>query len=197
MSEKDPTNADGGGNSLEKGERTFTQAELDAILADRLVRERSKYAGFDDLKAKAEKWAEFEESQKSETQKAIEAAQKAQQERDAAIQAGNTAMIKAKFLAVAASQGAEHPEDAYLLAQKNGVAIDDEGNVTGVDTAVQALIDAKRLPLSGKPTAPKLDGGAGGGNPPGDMPTLSEEEIKMARRMNLTPEQYQKAKLKT
>ena len=36
-------------------ERTFTQAELDAIVSDRLKRERSKYEGFEDLKAKAAK----------------------------------------------------------------------------------------------------------------------------------------------
>ena len=35
-------------------EKTFTQSELDSIVADRLRRERSKYEGFDEIKAKAE-----------------------------------------------------------------------------------------------------------------------------------------------
>lgn len=34
-------------------ERTFTQAEVNAIVADRLSRERSKYADYDELKARA------------------------------------------------------------------------------------------------------------------------------------------------
>lgn len=34
-------------------ERTFTQAEVNAIVTDRLNRERAKYADYDDLKAKA------------------------------------------------------------------------------------------------------------------------------------------------
>ena len=34
-------------------ERTFTQVEMNAIISDRLTRERSKYADYDDLKAKA------------------------------------------------------------------------------------------------------------------------------------------------
>ena len=34
-------------------ERTFTQAEMNAIIADRLNRERTKYADYDALKAKA------------------------------------------------------------------------------------------------------------------------------------------------
>lgn len=33
--------------------RTFTQDEVNAIVADRLTRERAKYADYDDLKAKA------------------------------------------------------------------------------------------------------------------------------------------------
>ena len=33
-------------------ERTFTQAEMNAIISDRLTRERSKYADYDDLKAR-------------------------------------------------------------------------------------------------------------------------------------------------
>jgi hypothetical protein len=35
-------------------ERTFTQSELDAIVQDRLKRERAKYSDYEDLKAKAE-----------------------------------------------------------------------------------------------------------------------------------------------
>ena len=37
-------------------ERTFTQAEVNAIIADRLNRERAKYADYDDLKAKAQQF---------------------------------------------------------------------------------------------------------------------------------------------
>jgi hypothetical protein len=36
-------------------EKTFTQAELDAVVKDRLKREREKYADYDAVKAKATK----------------------------------------------------------------------------------------------------------------------------------------------
>ena len=52
--------------------KTFTQQELDAIVADRLKRERQKYEGFDDYKAKAQKYDELEEANKSELDKAHE-----------------------------------------------------------------------------------------------------------------------------
>jgi phage I-like protein len=60
---------------------------------------------------------------------------------------------------------------------------------------VKALVDAGRLPLSGKPKAPGLDGGAGGGQPPGGQPVeLAAEELAIAQKLGLTVEQYQKAK---
>ena len=52
--------------------KTFTQQELDAIVADRLKRERQKYEGFEDFKAKAQKYDELEEANKSELDKAHE-----------------------------------------------------------------------------------------------------------------------------
>jgi hypothetical protein len=53
-------------------ERTFTQAEMDAIIGERLKRDRAKYADYDELKAKAAKYDEAEEASKSELQKAVE-----------------------------------------------------------------------------------------------------------------------------
>ena len=58
--------------AIENPERTFTQAEVDAIVGDRLKRDRQKYADYETLKEKADKFDEMEESNKSELQKAIE-----------------------------------------------------------------------------------------------------------------------------
>ena len=75
-------------------ERTFTQAEMNAIISDRLTRERSKYADYDDLKAKAAQFDAAQEAGKTELQKANEKAAKLQQQLDdtsralAAAQAG-------------------------------------------------------------------------------------------------------------
>ena len=70
-------------NQEEAIERTFTQAELDAIVSDRLKRDRAKYADYDDLKAKAEKYDELDEANKSELQKAVERGNALQTELDA------------------------------------------------------------------------------------------------------------------
>ena len=61
--------------------KTFTQAELDQIVTDRLARERKKYEGFDELKAKASKLDELEAANKTELEKATRRAEEADQKR--------------------------------------------------------------------------------------------------------------------
>lgn len=52
--------------------RTFTQAELDAIIGDRVARERSKFADYEELKSKASQFDEIADANKTELQKATE-----------------------------------------------------------------------------------------------------------------------------
>ena len=71
-------------NTPEEGtkdqQQSFTQDELNAIVGERLAREAKKYADYDELKAKAAKLDELEESAKSELQKATEKAEKLEAE---------------------------------------------------------------------------------------------------------------------
>jgi len=62
--------------------RTFTQDEVNAIIADRLKRESSKYSDYESLRAKASKFDEMEEANKSELQKATEKADALQKKLD-------------------------------------------------------------------------------------------------------------------
>lgn len=55
-------------------ERTFTQSELNAIVADRLSRERGKYADYETLREKAAQYDAQQEAAKSDLQKAQELA---------------------------------------------------------------------------------------------------------------------------
>lgn len=63
------------GNTEKQGnaqDMTFSKADVDAMIETRLARERSKYADYDTLKEKADKFDAMEEANKSELQKAIE-----------------------------------------------------------------------------------------------------------------------------
>lgn len=73
---------EGKATSGRKSERTFdpitSQEDFEARLKDRLDRERSKFADYDDLQAKAEKFDEIEAANKSELEKAEERAANAE-----------------------------------------------------------------------------------------------------------------------
>ena len=180
--------------------RRFTQQELDALIRDRLARDRQsrdgKYADYDDLKDKAEKYAEYEEAQKSELQKAQEAVEKANREREEGLARANERLIRAEFIAAASQLQVKHPADAFALADRSAIAVTEDGKVAGVKEAVEALVENGRLPLMGKPKAPDLDGGAGSGERAGDSKPLSAEEKAAAKKMGLTPEQYEAGKRK-
>ena len=61
-------------------DKMFTQAELNAIVGDRVKREKEKYAGYDELKEKAARLDQIEEASKSEIQKMTEKASKLEAE---------------------------------------------------------------------------------------------------------------------
>lgn len=52
---------------------TFTQADVDRIVAERLTRERGKFADYDQLKTKASEFDKLAEAQKTAEQRAAEA----------------------------------------------------------------------------------------------------------------------------
>lgn len=55
-------------------QKTYTQDEVNKVVQERLARERAKFEGYEELKQKAAKFDEIEESQKTELQKAQEKA---------------------------------------------------------------------------------------------------------------------------
>lgn len=63
-------------------ERTFTQAELNAIVQKRIGEVSAKYGNYEELKEKALKFDKIEEESKSELQKATERADALQKELD-------------------------------------------------------------------------------------------------------------------
>ena len=94
-------------------ERTFTQAEMDAIIGDRLKRERAKYADYDELARKAKAYDEAEEAGKSELQKAVE-------ERDKWKAEAESLKADRERADAVAKAAAEHKVDASLLARMSG-----------------------------------------------------------------------------
>lgn len=76
-------------------ERTFTQAEVDAIVGDRLKRDRAKYSDYEEVKAKAAQYDELQEAAKTDLQKAEERASKAEAELERIRKRDEVAKLKA------------------------------------------------------------------------------------------------------
>ena len=90
--DQDTTTQNEDNSTAEKPEKTFTQAELDKVIADRLARERAKMPPQDKLKA----FEEWQKSQQTEAEKAAEREKEyqAQQSRNTELQR-ELAVIKA------------------------------------------------------------------------------------------------------
>ena len=116
------------GATAEK-ECVFTQSEMDAIIGERLKRDRAKYADYEELKAKAAKFDEAEEASKSELQKAVEERDRLKAELDKRDAERERAELVAR---VAADKGV----DEKLLARMSG---DVEENAEFLKTQMDAV----------------------------------------------------------
>jgi hypothetical protein len=105
--------------------QSFSQADVDRIVADRITRERGKFKDYDDLKNKAGEFDKLQDSQKSELQREAEKRTAAEAElavlrvdkvrRDAAAKVGLSADL-AEF--ITATDQAEAEAQAKRLADR-------------------------------------------------------------------------------
>lgn len=77
--------------------KTFTQEEVNAMISERVKRERAKYEGFDVLKEKAKKFDEIEEAGKTELQKSQEQVAELQAKLDKIQKDAEIGRIKSKI----------------------------------------------------------------------------------------------------
>jgi hypothetical protein len=161
--EKKPT------DDTKQDEKTFTQADIDRILAERIAREHKKFSDYDELKTKVsdfEKQAEEKRiAELSEKEKAEELAKKAQEERDSLTKeietmrsAVKTEKIRNAFITSATKNGIAYVDDAYQLADLSSVEVTEDGSINGIDDVVKSLIETKPY-LSAK-EKPSLIGSA-------------------------------------
>lgn len=148
-------------------DKTFTQAELDKIVSDRLTREKTKFADYDDLKAKATKFDEFEAANATELEKANKRADDAEK---AAADTASKLITTARRAALVSAATKAKAVDADFVADSllaspsiaEAVKVAEDGTVSGADEVVTALLEDKKFLAStgaGQPT-PGFDGGA-------------------------------------
>lgn len=162
----DTTQTDSGANGHSQDRATFTQADIDRIVADRLTRERQKFADYDDLKSKAAKLTDLEKAQMSEAEKqaarvAELEAQIAQAQADAQAQmkAANRRLIQSALVAEATAARFHKPEDAYRFVDMDALKVDDAGNVSGAKDAIKTLAKERDYMVN-TGTAPDINAGS-------------------------------------
>src|SRR5437899_753270 len=100
--------------------QTFTQEQVDRIVGDRVARETQKYGDYDELKTKADRLAEIEVANQTESQRLAAERDAAKAEADEARAAGtsaldraNNTLKRAEVIAAAAKAGVAVPADAF------------------------------------------------------------------------------------
>lgn len=165
---------------------TFTQAQVDRIVQERVARvKREAPEDYEDLKAKAKKLEELEAAQLSELEKAQKKAEDAEKAAAEAIRLANNRLIQAEILREATEQKAIKPEHMHRLIDTENVTIGDDGRVTGIQDAVKTFLEANpEFVGKGRPVEP-VDQGARGNSQTQltreDLKTMSPEDINKAR----------------
>lgn len=145
--------------------KTFTQAELDSIIAGRLDQERRKYADYDSIKQQLETLQAGQQGQQQQVQ------QLTQQNQQLAVQTREKA-IEAAVAKAAGAIGLD-PEAAIKLADLKALTVDEAGNVTNAADVIKSV--AERFPGLLKRPMPV----ANAVNPPaGTAPTPEQREAQ-------------------
>lgn len=160
-------------------EAKFTQADLDRIAAKVRAEVRNQFSDYEATKAELEqrKAAEMTEAQKLQAELERMKAAAAEAERKA-----QEAELKSLRMEVASAKG--------LPATLAGLL---QGTTKEELEAHAAIVLEGAKQIGQKPTPPDLDGAAGVGQR-GTNASLTSQEIELAQKMGMTPEQYAKQK---
>lgn len=162
--------------------KTFTQAEVDAMILKRAERVAADKYGGDhaDLQAKAKRLEEIEAANATELEKAVK---KAKAEGAAEVQtAANTRLVAAEARALAAEAKFRNPTLAIKALDLSAVKVADDGSIdtAAIKAALKSLADDEPyLVDDGKKPAPKPDDAQG---QPKGTPSKAEEGRAEARR---------------
>jgi len=174
----EPTPQDPPADPTPEPAKTFTQAELDDIVAKRLDRERKKYGDYDDLKTKLTELQAAEDERKrgelteierykADLEKEQTSKQTLESELSTLRESVKQERIRNAFITAATAANIAYVDDAWSLADRSGVSVGDDGNVVGIDAVIASLVESKPFLVATNTTKPKTIG-----DPP---PTIDEK----------------------
>lgn len=189
---------------------TMTQEEFDAVIVREKGRVKSKYADYDEIKAKADEFeaekARIERESMDETERIkadLAAEQLAKQELadqlTALQQQAEKQRIHAAFIRKASDVGIKYTDAAAKLSDLSALEFDEGGELIGIDDVLNALITENPFLIEVAPVQPKQIGGpsnAGGEQVEKTKEQLLEEAKQKAFKSGLPKDRAAYAKLK-
>lgn len=148
------TNEPGTGGTGDGSGKEFkppaSQADLDAIIKDRVARERAKFADYADLKKKAGEFDKATEASKSEAQKATERLETLERELEATKTSAMRTRVAADFgiSTKPAEDGGPSDADLFLTGSDEATLIKQAERLAG--RAEDRKKNGNRAPLQGK-----------------------------------------------
>lgn len=175
MPEGDPTPDPTPDDPTPAPEKTFTQADVDKIVQDRLARAKATPpSDYEDLKAKAARLDEIEAQNKSELEKANDRIAALERERDDVRLAAQETALRSSIIAEAAKKNVVDPDAVLALVDRAALEFGDDGAPKNVESVVSTLLDAKPY-LAGKPAGGSADQGGRGSN---GVKQVTREELR-------------------
>lgn len=146
--------------------RTFTQDDVDRIVAERVRRVKATPPDdYDDLKAAAQKLAEIEERDKSELEKALARAEAAEKKAQQVEADGREMRLRSAILAEAAKAERKvvDPEAVVALLDRSELELDDSGFPTNIAKAMDSLLEKRPYLVAAAGSRGSADQGARAG----------------------------------
>ena len=169
-------------------QRTFSQDEVNQMMAKTRRETRSQFGDYNQLKERAQKADELEQAQMTEAQKMEQRAIDAERRASDAQQQIASAMISAEVKVRASQMGIIDPDAAFLLLDQSNVIYSMESGVSGVDEALTLLLEAKPY-LKSANRVPNINPESGAMAP---VLRLTEDQREAARLMGMSEEDYGK-----
>ncbi|MBG9736579.1 hypothetical protein [Paenibacillus alvei] len=205
----EPTPQDPSADPTPEPEKTFTQAELDDIVAKRLERERKKYGDYEDLKTKLTELQTAEDERKrgelteierykADLEKEQASKQTLESELTTLRESVKQERIRNAFITAAQSANIAYIDDAWSLADKSEINVGDDGKVVGIDALIASLVESKPFLVAQNPTKPKTIGDPTDAPPKGQKTAeqMLKEAADKARASGRLEDQAAYAKLK-
>ncbi|MCY9546787.1 phage scaffolding protein [Lysinibacillus xylanilyticus] len=196
-------------DASESAKKTFTQTQLDELIAKRIERERKKFADYHDLKTQLEKYEQKAEEQRlaelGEVEKAQEQAKNFEvqfTELTAQLEAernnARQQAIKNEFIKAASSANIIDIDAAMALSDLSAVGIGEDGKVNGVDDVIKALVENKPYLVAKKQTQPigTATNSGSGGQSEKTAEQLLADAAEKARQTGLLKDKAAYAQLK-